>query len=71
MRCPPEAREEKEEEIRAIRYNLRRNIMLDRVGPINVKRMMLSNFSEIVQNLNVIREKNNIISRCIEVIKNS
>lgn len=45
--------------------------MLDRVGPINVKRMMLSNFSEIVQNLNVIREKNNIISRCIEVIKNS
>lgn len=29
--------------------------MLDRAGPINIKRMMLSNFSEIVQNLNQIR----------------
>lgn len=45
--------------------------MLDRGGPINVKRIMLSNFSEIVQNLNVIREKNNIISKCIDVIRSS
>ena len=29
--------------------------MLDRGGHINVKRIMLSNFSEIIQNLNVIR----------------
>lgn len=45
--------------------------MLDRAGPINIKRMMLSNFSEIIQNLNLIREKNNIITKCVNVIKSS
>jgi hypothetical protein len=31
--------------------------------------MMLSNFSDIVQNLSLVKEKNDIIAQCVSVIK--
>lgn len=70
MYYPPDEREKKREEINVFRYNNRRDILFDRENNINVKRMMLSNFSEIFQYLSQIQEKHNIIAKCLEVISN-
>lgn len=71
MRCTPEERIKKEEEMKAMRYNTRRSFMVAKDAPINIRRLMLSNFEEIIRNLEAIREKNNIIAKCVSVIKSS
>jgi hypothetical protein len=37
--------------MKAMRYNTRKNTFLDKDAPINIRRMMLSNFKEILRNL--------------------